>query len=137
MSPWAILGIEPTGDAKTIRRAYAAGLRAIDADREPAAFQRLRAAYEAALHGAAQGGGQRAAETGSSAAPRAAASPAPRRPAWEDALDPALAATVEGINTALKSGEVAVAAETLLAVRQMLPLAVVEDMTIALAVVTM
>ena len=46
---WQELGIAPTVDVKAIRRAYAARLRAIDADRDLAAFQQLRAAYEAAL----------------------------------------------------------------------------------------
>jgi hypothetical protein len=46
---WDELGIEPTSDAKAIRRAYAARLRVIDPDRDPAAFQTLRAAYERAL----------------------------------------------------------------------------------------
>lgn len=51
---WDELGIAPTTDIKTIRRAYAARLRTIDADLEPAAFQRLRSAYENALHRAAK-----------------------------------------------------------------------------------
>jgi hypothetical protein len=46
---WDELGIEPTRDAKAVRRAYAVRLRTIDPDRDPAAFQRLRAAYERAL----------------------------------------------------------------------------------------
>jgi hypothetical protein len=46
---WQELGIAPTADTKEIRRAYARRLKAIDADRDPAAFQRLRQALEAAL----------------------------------------------------------------------------------------
>ncbi|MBV8976922.1 MAG: hypothetical protein JO261_14800 [Alphaproteobacteria bacterium] len=46
---WEELAIEPTMDAKAIRRAYAAKLKILDPDSNPAAFQRLRAAYEQAL----------------------------------------------------------------------------------------
>jgi hypothetical protein len=46
---WQELGVAPTTDAKAIRRAYAVRLRAMDVDREPEAFQKLRAAYETAL----------------------------------------------------------------------------------------
>ncbi len=50
-SPWQELGITPTADRNAIRRAYAARLKMLDLQREPAAFQRLREAYEAAFHG--------------------------------------------------------------------------------------
>ncbi|HKD31661.1 MAG TPA: hypothetical protein VKC66_37875, partial [Xanthobacteraceae bacterium] len=46
---WEELGIVPTGDPKAIRRAYAGRLRSLDPDQDPAAFQRLRQAFEAAL----------------------------------------------------------------------------------------
>ena len=46
---WQELGIAPTSDAREIRRAYAKRLRLIDTDRDIAAFQRLRQAFEAAL----------------------------------------------------------------------------------------
>jgi hypothetical protein len=46
---WEELGIEPTLDAKAIRRAYAERLKSIDADADIDAFQRLRRAYEMAL----------------------------------------------------------------------------------------
>lgn len=46
---WETLRIPPTTDAAVIRRAYVAVLRGIDIDREPAAFMRLREAYEYAL----------------------------------------------------------------------------------------
>lgn len=52
--PWQELGISPTRDRRTIRLAYAARLKAIDAERDPAAFRRLRAAYEAALRAVAR-----------------------------------------------------------------------------------
>jgi hypothetical protein len=51
---WGELGIAPTDDAKAIRRAYAVRLRAIDPDSDPAAFQRLRFAYDRALKAAAR-----------------------------------------------------------------------------------
>jgi hypothetical protein len=46
---WNELQIKPTKDERAIRRAYADRLRALDPDRDPAAFLRLRAAYERAL----------------------------------------------------------------------------------------
>jgi curved DNA-binding protein CbpA len=51
---WDELGIPPCHDQKTIRRAYAARLKKLDPDREPAAFARLRHAFEQALHEAAR-----------------------------------------------------------------------------------
>jgi hypothetical protein len=49
---WAELEIARTDDQAAIRRAYAARLKAIGADRDSAAFMRLRRAYEEALAGA-------------------------------------------------------------------------------------
>ena len=46
---WEELGIAPTKDVRQIRRAYANRLRAIEGDRDGAAFMRLRQAFEAAL----------------------------------------------------------------------------------------
>jgi len=46
---WDALGIAPTGDAAALRAAYRARLREVGPDRDPEGFQRLRAAYEAAL----------------------------------------------------------------------------------------
>lgn len=73
---WDVLGIAPTQDEKAIRRAYAARLRALDPDKDPAGFQRLRAAYEGALRMRA-----RPQTVVSHAAPDPA--PAPERPAAE------------------------------------------------------
>jgi hypothetical protein len=46
---WDELGIAPSRDPKTIRRAYAARLRKLEPDRNPEAFARLRRAFEWAL----------------------------------------------------------------------------------------
>src|ERR1700689_910203 len=50
---WEELGIAPTDDRKEIQRAYARRLRSFNPDQDPAAFQRLRGAYESALSRAA------------------------------------------------------------------------------------
>ena len=48
--PWHVLGLEaPEANKKTIRRAYAKRLKAIDPAKDPAGFQALREAYEVAL----------------------------------------------------------------------------------------
>lgn len=52
---WERLGIEPTGEAGTIRRAYAARLKAIDTESDAGAFIALREAREEALSLAAAG----------------------------------------------------------------------------------
>ena len=49
---WEELGIPATSDEFVVRRAYAARLKSLDIDREPAAFMRLRQAYEQALEDA-------------------------------------------------------------------------------------
>lgn len=49
MQCWSILGIEPTGDEKVIRRAYSKKLKATRPDEDAAAYQALREAYEHAL----------------------------------------------------------------------------------------
>lgn len=47
--PWSVLGLDPGANAGAIRKAYAAQLKAIDPDSDPAAFAQLREAREAAL----------------------------------------------------------------------------------------
>ncbi len=47
-APWPLLGIERTDDRQAIRKAYAARLKAIDVEIDPAAFIALRAALEQA-----------------------------------------------------------------------------------------
>jgi curved DNA-binding protein CbpA len=46
---WDELGIDPCDDPKAVRRAYAALLKKLDPDKDPAAFARLREALEWAL----------------------------------------------------------------------------------------
>jgi len=52
---WAELGIDPTDDARTIKRAYAGRLKQIDMDADPAAYIALREARDAALAAAEAG----------------------------------------------------------------------------------
>ena len=49
---WQTLGIPATRDVASIRKAYASRLKECHPEQDPAGFQRLRAAYEAAVHAA-------------------------------------------------------------------------------------
>ncbi len=55
MSPsvaWRLLGLEPTGDRRAVKRAYAAKLKAIDPDKDIGGFLALRDALESAQRAA-------------------------------------------------------------------------------------
>lgn len=52
---WSVLRLEPTEDLRAIKRAYADALKAIDVDRDPAAFGALREAFEDAKYRAVHG----------------------------------------------------------------------------------
>jgi len=49
MNVWHILGIEPTSDERAVKRAYSRKLKETRPEDDPAAFQALRDAYEAAI----------------------------------------------------------------------------------------
>lgn len=50
MSPFEFLGVGADADERTVKRAYAAGLRLHRPDEDPEGFQALHEAYQAALH---------------------------------------------------------------------------------------
>jgi curved DNA-binding protein CbpA len=47
MNPFAVLGVDETADDAAVRAAYLVAVRAHPPDRDPAAFQRVREAYDA------------------------------------------------------------------------------------------
>ncbi|MFT4056280.1 MAG: hypothetical protein QM681_17385 [Novosphingobium sp.] len=47
--PWSLLGIQPTGDAQTIRSAYAARIKTMDLDADVEGYAQLRSARDTAL----------------------------------------------------------------------------------------
>lgn len=50
MNAWEILGIEPTSDIKTIKRAYAKLLKQYHPEENPEKFKQIQAAYQHCLH---------------------------------------------------------------------------------------
>lgn len=50
MNAWKILGIEPTSDKKTIKRAYAKLLKQYHPEENPEEFKQIQAAYQQCLH---------------------------------------------------------------------------------------
>lgn len=50
MNAWEILGIEPTSDKKTIKRAYAKLLKQYHPEENPEKFTQIQAAYQQCLH---------------------------------------------------------------------------------------
>ena len=50
MNAWEILGIEPTSDKKTIKRAYAKLLKQYHLEENPEKFKQIQAAYQHCLH---------------------------------------------------------------------------------------
>lgn len=50
MNAWEILGIEPTRDKKTIKRAYAKLLKQYHPEENPEKFKQIQAAYQQCLH---------------------------------------------------------------------------------------
>lgn len=50
MNAWEILGIEPTSDKKTIKRAYAKPLKQYHPEENPEKFKQIQAAYQQCLH---------------------------------------------------------------------------------------
>ncbi|KOP65325.1 hypothetical protein AMS62_08735 [Bacillus sp. FJAT-18019] len=55
MGIWSVLGIEPTGDIKLIRKAYAAMLKIHHPEDDPEGYQRLREAFDQAMKLAKEG----------------------------------------------------------------------------------
>lgn len=84
---WEILGTEPTGDERALKRAYAKRLKVTRPEDDPAAFQELRDAYEYALRHAhliaadLQEQGQEEGDTATADAQAVAAAAAPEAPA--------------------------------------------------------
>ena len=55
MEPWEILGIEPTDDLRTVKKAYAKKVKVTRPEEDPAGFQQLNEAYEYIVDGIKSG----------------------------------------------------------------------------------
>jgi hypothetical protein len=107
---WDILGIAPTPDEATIRRAYAAVLKRVRPDEDPEGFRKLRGAYEAAMHGAAR---QAAAQK-----VRAVRDPGPApAPATQPTPTPTAPSLEQQAEALIRQGDTSAAAALLLAAR--------------------
>jgi TPR repeat protein len=136
MPLWDELGIAPTGDRSAIRRAYAERLKQTRPDDDPQGFARLRAAYEQAMAQAeAVISVERVLareeppvpteETSPREAPEAEADP---KPIQQDAGE---IAAIRAIVEAIDRGDVAAAAEALVAGREAGRFSLEDDMSLA------
>ncbi|UHQ55073.1 RDD family protein [Microbulbifer sp. YPW16] len=95
MNPWQLLEIAPTGETRTIKRAYAKKLKQTRPDEKPHEFQRLHAAYKQALRLAAE---QSQTDASDGSGPGEVA--AEMQPEVSAPLEPLAESTGSGINSA-------------------------------------
>ncbi len=107
---WEELAIAATQDAAVIRRAYAARLKIVRPDEDPAGFARLRSAYEAALASATV---VRPATIQTSHASPAEPAATPNPPVTAPAPAPQVNGDHRAVIAALQKGDVSLAADAL------------------------